>query len=175
MNDVEQCIRERRSTPHFKSDPVPEELIERVIEAGLWAPSGMGRQSVRILAITDKEIRDQLAQENARIMGAPAGMDPFYGAPVVLVVLADKKAGTAVYDGSAAIENMLLAATSLGLGSHWIHRAKEEFEEPAWQELLKRAGAQEDCAGIGHVVLGYADGHEKKAPARKEGRVFWVR
>lgn len=175
MNEVERCIRQRRSTPKFRPDPVPEELIGRIIEAGLWAPSGRNRQSPIVLAITNREVRDGLARENARIMGAPETLDPFYGAPVVLVVLADRTVPTAVYDGSATIENMLLAAKSMGLGSHWIHRAEQEFDEPECQELLKKAGAEGDYVGIGHVVVGYVDGEEKKAPERKEGRIFWVR
>lgn len=117
MNEVEKCIRERRSTPRFKQVPVARELVERVIEAGLWAPSGMGKQSPIIVAVTNRKLRDELAEENRRIMGAPEGMDPFYGAPVVLVVLASAAMPTRVYDGSATIENMLLAAQSLGLGA----------------------------------------------------------
>ncbi|MDY4534259.1 MAG: nitroreductase [Tractidigestivibacter sp.] len=173
MNEVEKCIRERRSTPRFKSDPVDRELIERVIEAGLWAPSGMGRQSPIIVAVTNRALRDELAEENRRIMGAPQGTDPFYGAPVVLAVLAGASAPTRVYDGSATIENMLLAAQSLGLGGHWIHRAKEEFEEPRFRGLLARLGVEGDFEGIGHVVVGYPDA-EKPQPARKGGRVFWA-
>lgn len=173
MNEVEKCIRERRSTPRFKRVPVARELVERVIEAGLWAPSGMNKQSPIIVAVTNRKLRDELAEENRRIMGAPEGTDPFYGAPVVLVVLASASAPTRVYDGSATIENMLLAAHSLGLGGHWIHRAKEEFEEPRYKELLARLGVQGDYEGIGHVVIGYPDA-EKAKPARKGGRVFWA-
>ena len=105
---------------------MPADIIDKIVEAGLYAPSGMGRQSVIIIAITDKDTRDRLSSLNASIMGSDG--DPFYGAPAVLVVLADKTRPTYIYDGSLAMGNMMLAAKALGLGSCWIHRAKEEFE-----------------------------------------------
>lgn len=174
MNEVEKCIRERRGTPRFKRVPVARELVERVIEAGLWAPSGMNKQSPIIVAVTNRKLRDELAEENRRIMGAPEGMDPFYGAPVVLVVLANAVAPTRVYDGSAAIENMLLAAQSLGLGGHWIHRAKEEFERPEYKQLLKDLGVEGEWEGIGHCVVGSIDGEAPQPAPRRDGRVFWA-
>ena len=138
-NPVIEAIQSRRSCRAFKSDPVPRELVEQVAEAGLWAASGMGRQPVKIIAITDKALRDRLADQNRRIGGWPEGFDPFYGAPVILAVVADKSAFTAIYDGSLVMGNLLLAAHSLGLASIWIHRAKEEFESEEGKALTTRA------------------------------------
>ena len=123
MNDVIKTILERRSVREYKSDMVKDELIDEIVKAGTYAPSGRGAQSPIIIAITNKEIRDKLASINAKIAGGDT--DPFYGAPVVLVVLADKNIPTYIYDGSLVMENMMLAAKSLGLGSCWIHRAKK--------------------------------------------------
>lgn len=152
---------------------VPKDIIEKIIEAGTYAATGLGRQSPIILAVTDKEMRDQLSRMNAEIMGKD-GFDPFYGAPVVLVVLADKERPTYLYDGSLVMGNLMLAAADLGIGSCWIHRAKEEFESEEGKEILKSLGIEGDYEGIGHCVLGYADGPQPEAAPRKEDYVHWV-
>ena len=126
------------------------------------------------MAITNKEVRDRLMVANREVMNAPEGMDPFYGAPAVLVVLTPKAEGNRDYDGSLVMGNLLLAAHSLGLGSIWIHRAKEEFEEEEWKALLKEIGVEGEYEGIGHCAIGYIDGEVQKAQPRKENRVFWV-
>ena len=126
MNAVIEAIKTRRSVKSYKPDMVPEDVLERIIEAGTYAASGMNRQAPIILAVTDKKLRDQLSEMNRKIMGSQA--DPFYGAPVVLVVLADRSIPTHLYDGSLVMGNLMLAAHAEGLGSCWIHRAKEEFE-----------------------------------------------
>ncbi|MGI6230185.1 MAG: nitroreductase [Tractidigestivibacter sp.] len=172
-NEVLQAIRERRCVRKFSDKPVPRELIEKVVEAGLWAPSGMGRQSSIVLAVTDSKVRNRLAEANRKVMGAPEGTDPFYGAPVVLVVLADANCPTAVEDGSVTLENMLLAAHSLGLGGCWIHRARQEFEQPEFKELLVKLGVKGDYIGVGHCILGWPDQVPEVKP-RRDGRVFWV-
>ena len=120
MSDLIQEMITRRSVRKYKPDMIPKETIDKIIEAGLYAPSGMGRQPVIILAVTNKEVRDRLSKLNAGIMGAD-GTDPFYGAPVVLVVLADKKVPTYLYDGSLVMANLMLAAHDQGIGSCWIH------------------------------------------------------
>ena len=164
-------LKERRSIRKYKSDPVPKELLEEVIEAGLYAPSGRGLQSAKIIAVTDKEMRDRLSAENARIMGTDK--DPFYGAPVVLIVIADKSVPTYVYDGSLVMGNMMNKAFELGLGSCWIHRAKQEFESAIGKDILVKAGICGDYEGIGHVILGYPDEVPVPRP-RSEGRVFYI-
>ena len=174
MNEVMKALLERRSCKKYKADPVPQELIEQVIEAGLYAACGMGKQSPIIVAVTDKKLRDRLSEVNAEIRGN-AGQDMFYGAPVVLVVLADKSVPTCVYDGSVTIENMLLAAHSLGLGSCWIHRAKQTFERDEFKALLKELGVEGDYEGVGNCILGYAAEPAKPAAPRRPDRVFWAK
>ena len=123
MNEVIKNIKERRSIRNYEDKMIPKEIIEKIVEAGTYAPSGRGKQSSIIIAITNKEIRDKLSKINAKIMGVEN--DPFYGAPVVLVVLSKKDIPTYIYDGSLVMENLMLSANSLGIGSCWIHRAKE--------------------------------------------------
>ena len=165
-------MKTRRSIRNFKPDAVPTEILDQILEAGTYAATGMNRQSPIILAVTDKKLRDQLSDMNRRIMGGAEGSDPFYGAPVVLVVLADKSAATHVYDGSLVMGNLMLAAHDLGLGSCWIHRAKEEFESEEGKEILKRLGVEGNYEGIGHCIIGYANGDEPEAKARKEGWIY---
>ena len=174
MNEVLQAIQTRRSIRNFKPDMPRKEDIDQIIEAGLYAASGMGRQSSIIVAVTDRALRDRLAADNARIGGWGADFDPFYGAPVILIVLAPKAEANRVYDGSLVMGNLMLAAHSLGLGSIWIHRAKQEFEQPEYQQLLKDLGVEGEWEGIGHCAVGYVSGKVPAPAPRKDGRVFWV-
>lgn len=174
MSETIKAIQTRRSIRKYKPDMVPEEIIEKIIEAGTYAATGRGTQSPIIIAVTNKEVRDKLSKMNAEIMGTP-NMDPFYGAPVVLIVLADKTRPTYLYDGSLVMGNLMLAAHDLGIGSCWIHRAKEEFELPEGKELLKSLGIEGDYEGIGHCILGYADGEEPVAKPRKKPYAFYVK
>ena len=174
MNEIIRAMEERRSIRSFKPEMPPKEVLQQIVEAGLYAASGKGQQAAIVVAVTNKALRDKLAEETRRIAGAPEGSDPFYGAPAVLVVLGRKDWPTHVYDGSLVMGNLLLAAHALGLGSIWIHRAKEEFEEPEYQQLLKDLGVEGEWGGIGHCAVGYLNG-EAPAPApRKPGRVFWA-
>lgn len=174
MNEVLKALKERRSCKKYKPDMPEQALIDEVIEAGLYAPSAMGTQKTMMLAVTDKKVRDQLSDMNRRVGGWKEGFDPFYGAPVVIVVLAEKDWVNKVYDGSLVMENLMLAAHSLGLGSCWIHRAKEEFESEEGKELLKSLGIEGEWEGIGHCVLGYAEGEASTPAKRKENRVHHV-
>ena len=171
-NDTLTLMETRRSIRRFKPDMPPQEAIDAVIGAGLWAASGRNGQAPIIIAVTDKAVRDQISRWNAKIMGVDS--DPFYGAPVILIVLADKERPTYVYDGSLTMGNMMLAAHSLGLGSCWIHRAKEEFEAEEGKALLKSLGIEGDYEGIGHCALGYADGDAPASLPRREGRVYRI-
>ena len=144
------------------------------LRAGLYAASGMGKQAAIVVAVTKKELRDKIAEDNRKIGGWGEGFDPFYGAPVILMVLGNKEVPTHVYDGSLMMGNLMLAAHSLGLGSIWIHRAKEELEMDEYKELLKSLGVEGEWEGIGHCAIGYADGNLPAAAARKENRVFWA-
>lgn len=174
MNEIIKAMEERRSIRKFRSEMPDKKDIEQIIEAGLYAANGMGQQATITIAVTNKELRDEIAEANRKIGGWQEGFDPFYGAPVILVVLAYKSRPTCVNDGSLVMGNMMLAAHALGLGSIWIHRAKEEFELPEYQELLKKLGIEGDWEGIGHCAVGYADGEVPEAAKRNAGRVFWV-
>ena len=173
MSEVINNMKTRRSIRKYKPDMIPEDVLNRIIEAGTYAATGMGKQSPIIIAVTNKEIRDKFSKMNAEIMGVDS--DPFYGAPVVLIVLADKARPTYVYDGSLVMGNLMLAAHAEGIGSCWIHRAKEEFESAEGKAFLKSLGIEGDYEGIGHCVLGYVDGEEPKAMPRKENYVYCVK
>lgn len=172
MNESIKNMIERRSVRGYKPDMIPKEDLDLILEAGTYAATGMGMQSPVIVAVTDKATRDQLSKMNADVMGTDT--DPFYGAPVVLVVLADKNRPTHIYDGSLVMGNLMNAAASLGIGSCWIHRAKEEFDGPEGKELLKELGIEGDYEGIGHCVLGYVNGEYPETKARKENRVYSI-
>lgn len=172
MSDVLQKMQTRRSIRKFKEDMVSKEILDEIITAGLYAASGMNTQTPIIVAVTNKEVRDKLSQDNAAVMGSEN--DPFYGAPVILVVLAPKDGGTCVYDGSLVMGNLMLAAHELGIGSCWIHRAKEVFEQPEWKEWLASLGVEGEYEGIGNCAIGYVDGEYPPVLARKENRVFYV-
>ena len=170
-NKVIKTILERRSCKSYLPDPVKQEIIDEIVEAGLYAPNGRGMQSPIIIAVTDQAMRDRLEKLNSEFFPKE---NPFYGAPVVLVVLADKNAPTAVYDGSLVMGNMMLAAQALGVGSCWIHRAKQMFETEEGKKILSELGIEGDYEGVGNCILGYPDAEPKAAAPRREGRVFKV-
>ena len=174
MNEVIACILKRRSIRSFKPDMPERKDIDRIIEAGLYAPSGHGTQDTIILAVTNKELRDRISRDNYRVVGRETDTDPFYGAPVILIVLADRSSSNRIYDGSLVMENMMLAATSLGLGSIWINRAREEFDTEEYKQLLKDLRIEGEWEGIGHCAIGYIDGEIPEAAPRKAGRVYYV-
>lgn len=172
MSKVLENIITRRSIKKYKPDMVPKDIIEKIVEAGTYAATGMNKQSPIILAVTNKELRDKLSKMNAQVMGS--NIDPFYGAPVVLVVLADKNVGTHVYDGSLVMGNLMLAAHDLGIGSCWIHRAKEMFESEEGKEILKSLGIEGEYEGIGNCVLGYATWSlPRRDPEKKDMCILW--
>ena len=170
MAETLQTLKNRRSCRAYKPELIEEEKLNAIIEAGTYAPTGMGKQSPIIIAVTDKELRDKLSQMNAAIMGIDS--DPFYGAPELLIVLADKDIPTYIYDGSLVMGNLMNAAADLGVASCWIHRAKEEFESAEGKEILKKLGIEGNYEGIGHVVLGYAASPETGPAPRKNGYVI---
>ena len=172
MNETLKVLTERRSVRSYKDAQVPEETLQQILTAGEYAPSGMGMQPVVMAVVQDKETIRQLSRMNAAVMGNDS--DPFYGAPTVVVVFADSRRGTCVEDGSLVMGNLMLAAHSLGIGSCWIHRAKDEFDGPEGKELLKELGIEGDYEGIGHCVLGYVNGEYPETKARKENRVYSI-
>ena len=177
MSTAIERIKSRRSVRRFKDEPVPREIIEQIVTAGTYAATGMNRQSPIILAVTNRALRDRLSAMNAQIlerMGRDFGSDPFYGAPVVLVVLADRNVPTCIHDGSLVMGNLMLAASELGIGSCWIHRAKEAFDSEEGKAILAELGVTGDYVGIGHCILGYPQGEIPEAKPRKENYVFWA-
>lgn len=164
----------RTSVKKYKPDPVAKELLDQIIEAGTYAPTGRNLQSPIILAVTNTQVRDELSKLNAKVLGVPEGTDPFYGAPVVLVVLANKVCNTRVYDGSLVMGNLQLAAHALGFGACWIHRAKEVFEMKEGKALLEKLGIEGEYEGVGNCVVGYPDGEVPAVKPRKENWVYYV-
>ena len=172
MNQIIQSLLSRRSIRRYSDRQVPDELLDTVLEAGLYAPSGMNTQGVRLVAVRDKETRDLLSKLNAAVMGREG--DPFYGAPCVVVVLADPDLyGGWMEDGALALGNMMNAAHALGLGSCWIHRARQVFDAPEGKELLKKWGLPENLRGVGNCILGYPEETPDARP-RKDGRIVKV-
>ncbi|WP_407384233.1 nitroreductase [Ruminococcus sp.] len=170
MPETLTVLKTRRSCRAYKPDPVEDEKLNAIIEAGTYAATGMGKQSPIILVVKDKELRDKLSKMNAAIMGME--IDPFYGAPELLIVLADKAMPTYIYDGSLVMGNMMNAAADLGVASCWIHRAKEEFESEEGKAILKELGIEGDYEGIGHLILGYAANPLPAPKPRKANYVY---
>ena len=172
MTEVIKAIKTRRSVKSYKPDAIPTELLDAILEAGTYAPTGRNMQSPIIIAVTDKTTRDKLSRLNAGVMGMDG--DPFYGAPAVLVVLADRSRSTYLYDGSLVMENLMLAAHSLGLGSCWIHRAKEVFDSAEGKELLSSLGIKGDYEGIGNCIVGYTDTPPAEQKPRKPDYIYKI-
>ena len=171
-NETIENLKTRRAIRSY-TDSVPDmALLKQVIEAGTYAPTGMGKQSPVIVAVTDRETRDYVSRLNAKVMGADT--DPFYGAPVVLIVLADRNIPTYQYDGSLVMGNLLNAAHAVGLGSCWIHRAKEVFDSEEGKALLKKWGIEGDYEGIGNCIIGYSAQEAPQPKPRKAGYVYYI-
>ena len=171
-NEVLKTIKLRRSVRTYKPDAVPPELLQAVLEAGTYAPTGRGRQSPTIIAITTEKYRKEIARLNAEVMGQ--NTDPYYGAPVVILVLAEGTATTFVEDGSCVLENMMLAAASLGLGSVWVHREREIFDSEQGKKLLLEWGLPETLRGVGAIALGYPSAPSGEPSARKDNYIVRV-
>ena len=164
--DFLQIIKTRRSCRKYKKEQITDEELKAVLEAGTYAPTSRGMQSPYIVAAQNEELRKQLASMNAHVMGVTS--NPYYDAPTYVLVLVPADANNPIQDGSCVLENMMLAAHAIGLGSCWIHRAKEEFESDWGRELLKSLGIEDEYEGIGHCALGYVDGDYPDVIPRKE-------
>lgn len=172
MSDLNTVIKNRRSVRKYTEERVSQDKVDQIIEAGLWAASGKGRQAPVILQIDDRETRDLVSKLNAAVMNSTS--DPFYGAPQVLVVLADRNVRTYLYDGALTMGNMMLKAYDLGVSSCWIHRAKEVFDSEEGKKILEKAGIKGDYEGIGNLIIGYADGEIPAPKDRVPGRVYKI-
>ena len=172
MAETLATLKNRRSCRAYKPEHVEEDKLRAILEAGTYAATGMGKQSPLILVIRDQETRNMLSRLNASIMGAD--IDPFYGAPDLVVVLANKEIPTYVYDGSLVLGNMMNAAADLGVASCWIHRAKEEFEREEGKALLRKLGIEGSYEGIGHLILGYAASPAAAPAPRKDNYIYCI-
>lgn len=174
MESTLKDLKERRSIRAYKPDQIKDEELQKILEAGTYAPTGKGMQSPRIVVVQNKETRDYLSELNAKYLESDS--DPFYGAPTVLVVLASKDRPTCVEDGSLVMGNLMNAAYAVGVGSCWIHRAREVFDSEEGKALLKEWGIEGNYIGIGHCILGYpADGAVPQAKPRKDDYIVYVR
>lgn len=167
-----ELLKQRRSVKKYLPKMVDEESIKKIVEAGIYSPSGKNRQAVKFLVVTNKEMVSKLSKLNASILGVD--IDPFYGAPVVVVVLADREVSTYIEDGSIALSNMMNEAYSIGVDSCWIHRAKEMFETKEGREILRTAGIEDNYQGIGNCILGYR-AIEFKTKERVQNRVYFIK
>lgn len=172
MNETLQTLKTRRSVRAYRSEQVKEEELQQILEAGTYAPTGMGAQSPIMVVVQDKETISYLSKLNAAVMGTSS--DPFYGAPTVIVVLADRSRGTCVEDGSLVMGNLMNGAAAVGVDSCWIHRAKEVFDSPEGKALLEKWGIKGDYVGVGNCILGYAKGEVPAAKPRKENYIYRV-
>lgn len=173
MEETIKDLKERRSIRKYQDRQIEEADLQKILEAGMYAPTGMGMQSPLMVVVQDRDTIAKLSKMNAKIFGNE-NMEPFYGAPTVIVVLADKNRPTYIEDGSLVMGNLMNAAHALGLGSCWIHRAKQEFESEEGKELLRQWGIEGDYAGIGHCIIGYPDGAIPEAKPRKENYIYRV-
>ena len=174
MNPIIDCLKTRRSIRGYQKDKMPHQtLIDSIIEAGTYAPTGRNRQSPIIIEVTEEKTRNFLSQLNAKILGAD--FDPFYGAPVILIVLADSAIPTYLYDGTLVMGNLLNAAHAVGLGSCWIHRAKEIFELQEGRDLLVKCGITGKYEGIGFCAIGYPLSEPSTVQPRKKEYVYRIK
>lgn len=173
VNEIIKALLGRRSVRAFKPEQVKDEELNLVLEAGQYAPSGANQQSALLVAIQNKETLAKLSKMNAKVAGMKG--DPYYGAPTVILVLADKNAAAPVEDASLAIGNMSNAAYALGLGSCWIHREKEMFESAEGKAFLKEWGVKGDYVGVGACILGYPAAALPKPAPRKEKNIVFVK
>lgn len=173
MNETLKNLKERRSCRKYQTKQVEADVLDKILEAGTYAPTGMNRQAPVIVAVQDKETRDNIAKMNAAVMGIDD--DPFYGAPTVVVVLADPNVRTYVYDGSLVMGNLMNAAHALGVDSCYIFRAREVFATEAGKAMLRSWGIPDYYEGIGNCILGYrAEGGVKAVSPRKENYIVKV-
>ena len=173
MNETLQVLKTRRSIRKYKPEQIADVELNAILEAGTWAPTGMGLQSPLMVVVQDTETIAYLSKLNAEVMGRP-DTDPFYGAPTVVIVLADSTIGNWMKDGSLVMGNLMNAAASMGIGSCWINRATEVFDKEEGKALLRRWGIDEKYRGVGNCILGYADGEVPVPKERKAGYIVRV-
>ncbi len=172
MNPTIETLKTRRSCRKYLAKPVEEATLCAILEAGTYAPTGRNRMAPQMVVVRDRETIAAISRMNAAVMGTET--DPFYGAPTLVIVFADREVPTYVEDGALVMGNLMNAAHSLGVDSCWIHRARQVFETEEGRALMKKWGIGENYAGIGNCILGYRDGEHPEAAPRKEDYVLWV-
>lgn len=172
MRDFYDIIKSRRSVRAFKADDIPADKLERILEAGTYAPTGRGKQSPQIVVVKNKTYRDKISSLNASVMGTDS--DPYYGAPIIILVLADGNANTFVEDGSCVLENLMLAAEAEDLGSVWVHREREIFDSAEGKTLLREWNLPENLRGVGSIALGYPNVEPREAAPRKADYIKYI-
>lgn len=172
MNEVTNILCSRRSIRKFKDTPVPKEILDEILKCGTYAPSGKNKQSAKIVVVQNRELIEEIAKVNGSFVNK-VGLNPFYNAPTLIIVFADKNISTYINDGSAVISNIINAAFSLGVDSCWVHRAKETFETEFGKKLMEKWGLDDNYEGIGNVVLGYRDMILPPAFPRKEDYIIF--
>ena len=172
-NEILRALCERRSVKKYKTTPIEEETLDAILETATYTPTGRNLQSPIMVVVRDAETREQLRRMNAEILGNPDS-DPFYGAPVIVIVLADRSVRTYIEDGSLVMGNLMNAAYAVGVDSCWIHRARQEFDSEEGKALLRKWGINGDYAGIGHCILGYRDCDYPAVRPRKENYIYKV-
>ena len=172
MNETLNNLKTRRSIRSYLPKQVEKDVLDQVLEAGTFAPTGGGKQVPIIVSVQDPATVKQLSRMNAQVIGNDS--DPYYGAPTVLIVLAERARATYLLDGASVMTTLVNAAHAVGLGSCWIHRAKEMFESEEGKVLLQKWGIEGDYEGIGQVVLGYAAAPANQPAPRKENYIIRV-
>ena len=172
-NAVLKTLEERRSIRSFQDKKVDADKLAAILKAGTYAATGMGKQSPIIVVIDSAQMREKIRSMNASVMGNPAS-DPFYGAPTILLVLANADVHTCIEDGSLVLGNLMNAAYSLGVDSCWIHRAREEFESEEGKALLKSWGIEGNYVGVGHLAIGYRNCEYPTPRQRKNDYIYVV-
>jgi nitroreductase len=191
MKDVIEIIKTRRCIREYKEDQIPDEDIKFLIDCARYAPSGLNMQPWAFLVIKNKDKILNLSEicktsmiphlEDMKNTSKSAaeyltflkqnGSDMFYGAPVLVIILGNRKAPTAVYDCAMAAQTMMLAAQSIGIGSCWIGAAQLALMD---EKLLKEIGAPEGYIHVAPLIFGYPKG-KTKVPEKKEPKVVWVK
>ena len=185
MNQVIQTILKRRSIRKYHSKPVKKSDIETILQAGIFAPTGADAEPWHLTAITNLAYLEELNQKAKTAMSQSGieriikmGENPnyhiFFNAPVVILISGEKvlrKTGThlsALADCSAAIQNMQLAAASLGIGTCWVGLIRYLFEKD-------QSMSPEGYTPLYALTLGYSAGPEAIRPRkRREGTILWI-
>lgn len=171
MNQTMETILSRRSIRKFQNKPIPEEDIRQIVDAALHAPSAMGRQTWKFTVVMNREKIRELAEVMGKVLGRE-NYDMYR--PEVLIIPSNLE--TAPFgrdDNACALENIFLAAHSLGIGSVWINQLQNICHEPEIRSALRELQIPDDHVVYGMAALGYAD--EVPAPKDRIGQTAYIR